>query len=114
MVSTNFTNSSPSPTAHCGPNGPEIAERKVRGLPAASKLRTGAGDESEGRREREGGGNHVGAWGSTEGREDREVSRRAPADPARRREAREERHARDAEIGGRAADTRKEERRKRL
>ncbi len=44
---------SPSPTAHCGPNGPEIAERKVRGLPAASKLRrTGAGDESEGRRER--------------------------------------------------------------
>ena len=74
MVSTNFTNSSPSPIAHCGPNGPEMAERKVRGLPAASKLRTGAGNESEGRRERAGEGNHVGAWGSTEGREDREVS----------------------------------------
>jgi hypothetical protein len=47
-----------------------MAERKVRGLPAAFKLRTGAGVESEGRREREDGGNHVG----TEEREDREAS----------------------------------------
>ncbi len=111
MVSTNFTNSSPSPIAHCGPNGPQMAERKVRGVPAASKLRTGAGDESAGRREREDGGNHVGAWGGTEEREDREVSWRAPADPTRRREAREERGASDSETGGRSANTRKEEHR---
>jgi hypothetical protein len=112
VVSTNFTNSSPSLIAHCGPNGPEMAERKVRGLPAASKLRTGVGDESEGRREREDGGNHVGAWGGTEEREGREASWRAPADPARRRETRGERRARDSETGGRSADARKEERRK--
>jgi hypothetical protein len=87
---------------------------KGKGLPAASKLRTGAGDESEERREREDGGNHVGAWGGTEEREDREASWRAPADPARRRETREERRARDSETGDRSADTRKEERRKGL
>jgi hypothetical protein len=91
-----------------------MAERKVRGLPTASKLRTGAGDKSEGRRDRADGGNHVGAWGGIEEREDREASWRAPADPARRREAREERRARDSETGGRSADTKKEERRKGL
>jgi hypothetical protein len=63
VVSSSLTNSSPSPTAHCGPNGPEMAERKVRGLPASSKLKTGAVDESEWSRKREDGRNHVGAWG---------------------------------------------------
>jgi hypothetical protein len=75
--------------------------------------KTGA-SKSEGRRERADGGNHVGAWGGIEEREDPEAWWRAPADPARRREAREERRARDSETGGRSADTRKEERRKGL
>jgi hypothetical protein len=63
---------------------------------------------------REDGRNHVGAWGVAGDREDRYASWRAPADPARRRGAREERHARDAETRGKTADTRKEERRKGL
>jgi hypothetical protein len=89
-------------------------QAKGRGLPAVSKLRTGAGDESEGRQEGEDEGNHVGAWRSTEEREDRVVSWRALADPARRRETREERRAKDAETRGRTGEIRMKKRRKGL
>ena len=36
-----MTSSAPSLTAHWGPKGPARADRKVRGLPVPSRLRTG-------------------------------------------------------------------------
>ena len=38
---TSLTSSAPSLRAHWGPKGPARADRKVRGLPVPSRLRTG-------------------------------------------------------------------------
>ena len=48
VVSTSFTNSVSLPRSHCRRWGPDRAERKVRGEPEESRLRTGAAeDETE-------------------------------------------------------------------
>jgi hypothetical protein len=45
VVSTSFTNSVSLPRSHCRRWGPDRAERKVRGEPEGSRLRTGAPEE---------------------------------------------------------------------
>ena len=69
VVSTSLTSSSSSPTIHCARCGPARADRKVRGCPFLSRLRTGAavsgrtGEAHEG----EDGGEGHGWWEGKEG-----------------------------------------------
>ena len=68
VVSTSLTSSSSSPTIHCARCGPASADRKVRGCPCLSRLRTGAamsGRTGEAHEGEDGGEGH--GWG--EGRE---------------------------------------------
>ena len=60
VVSTSFTSSVSLARSHCKRCGPERAERKVRGEPEGSRLRTGAPEEETAGRDEEGGKNQVG------------------------------------------------------
>ena len=68
VVSTSFTNSVSLARSHWRRWGPDRAERKVRGEPEGSRLRTGAPAEETAGREVEGGRNQVGLEGTGGGR----------------------------------------------